>query len=43
MWKIDPKDKHILKNKHDHTHIHMYNTLVAVELLHGTQGKRGRN
>jgi hypothetical protein len=22
-WKIDPKDKHIHKNKHDHIQIHM--------------------
>jgi hypothetical protein len=23
MWKIDPKDKHIHKNKYDHTQTHM--------------------
>jgi hypothetical protein len=23
MWKIDPKDKHIQKNKHDHIQTHM--------------------
>jgi hypothetical protein len=23
MWKIDPKDKHIHKNKHDHIQTHM--------------------
>jgi hypothetical protein len=23
MWKIDPKDKHIHKNKPDHTQTHM--------------------
>jgi hypothetical protein len=24
-WKIDPKDKHIHKNKYDHIQTHMYN------------------
>jgi hypothetical protein len=23
MWKIDPKDKHIHKNKYDHMQVHM--------------------
>jgi hypothetical protein len=31
-WRTDPKDKHIHKNKHDHTQTHMYNTYTIVEL-----------
>jgi hypothetical protein len=27
MWKADPKYKHIYKNKHDHIHIYIDNTL----------------
>jgi hypothetical protein len=37
MWKIDPKDKHIHKNKHDHTQTQKYNMTVIAELLYGTQ------
>jgi hypothetical protein len=40
MFKIDPKDKHICKNKHDHIQTHMYNIFVIVELLYGTWGKK---
>jgi hypothetical protein len=41
MWKRDPNDEHIHKNKHDHieTHINMF---VTAELLYGTQGMRER-
>jgi hypothetical protein len=39
MWKIDPKDKRIHKNKHDHIRTHMF---VVVELLYETQGKKER-
>jgi hypothetical protein len=39
-WTIDPKDKHIHKNKHYNIQTHMYNMFVIVELLHGTQAKR---
>jgi hypothetical protein len=42
MWKTDPKDKHIHKNKHDHIQIHMQNMVVTVELLYGTWGERER-
>jgi hypothetical protein len=42
MWKIDPKDKHIHKNKYDHTQIHAYNIFVIVELHYGTLGRRER-
>jgi hypothetical protein len=42
MWKIDPKDKHIHKNKHALIQIHMQNTSVIVEQLYGTQEKRER-
>jgi hypothetical protein len=38
--KIDPKDKCIHKNKHDHIHIYIQNMFVTVELFYGTQGKR---
>jgi hypothetical protein len=40
MWKMDPKDKHIHKNKHDHVKIQMQNMFVTVELLCGTRGRR---
>jgi hypothetical protein len=36
MWKIDPKDKCIHENNHDHMHIYMQNMFVIVELLYGT-------
>jgi hypothetical protein len=42
IWKIDPKDKHIHKNKHDHTQTEMLNMFVIMELLYGTWGKRER-
>jgi hypothetical protein len=37
MWKIDPKDKHIHKNKH-HIQIDMKNMFVIVELLMELRG-----
>jgi hypothetical protein len=40
MWKIDSKDKHIHKNKHDHIQTYMKNMFVIVELLYGTWGRR---
>jgi hypothetical protein len=40
MWKVDPKDKHIYNNKHDHIQIHMQNVFAIVELLYGTWGKK---
>jgi hypothetical protein len=36
-WKIDPKDKHVHRNKHDDIYIYMKNMFVIVELLCGTQ------
>jgi hypothetical protein len=42
MWKIDPKDKHIHKTKHDHIQTSMYNMFVIAEQLHGTRGRRER-
>jgi hypothetical protein len=39
MWKIDPKDKHILKNKHDHIQTYIQNMFVIAELLYGGKGK----
>jgi hypothetical protein len=42
MWKTEPKDKHIHKNKHDHTQTHAKNMFVTVELLYGTCGRRER-
>jgi hypothetical protein len=45
MWKIDPKDKHILKNKHDQIQTLMYNMFAtwnySMEL--GERGKRKEN
>jgi hypothetical protein len=41
MWKIDPKDKYIHKNKHDHIQIYMKNMFTIVELPYGTWGRRG--
>jgi hypothetical protein len=38
-WKIDPKDKHVHKNKEYKLR---WNMFVIVELLYGTQGKRER-
>jgi hypothetical protein len=35
MWKIDPNDKFIHKNKHDHIQTHMQNMFAIVELLYG--------
>jgi hypothetical protein len=35
-------DKHIYKNKHGHTQTQMYNMLLVVEVLYGTQGKKER-
>jgi hypothetical protein len=40
MWKTDPKDKHIRKNKHDNIQTQKWNMCVIVALLHGTQGRR---
>jgi hypothetical protein len=31
MLKIDPSNKHIHKNKHEHIHIYMQNTFIIVE------------
>jgi hypothetical protein len=42
IWKIDQKDKHTHKTKHDHILTHIYNLVVIVELLYGTQGRRER-
>jgi hypothetical protein len=39
MWKIDPKDKHIPKNKHDHIQTQMLSMFLTAETLYGTQGK----
>jgi hypothetical protein len=36
------KDKHIHKNRHDHTQTQMWNMFVTVELLYGTWGRRDR-
>jgi hypothetical protein len=37
----DSRNKHIHKNKHDHTQSHMKNMFVTVELLYGTR-ERGK-
>jgi hypothetical protein len=42
MWKIDPKNKYIQRNKYDHMHLYIYNMFVIVELLYGTWEKRKR-
>jgi hypothetical protein len=42
MWKIDPKDRNVHKNKHDQTQTHMQNKFVIGELLYGTWGRRER-
>jgi hypothetical protein len=42
IWKMDPKDKHIHKDRHDHTQTQMWNMCVTVELLYGTWGRRDR-
>jgi hypothetical protein len=39
MWKIDQKDKHIHKTKHDHIHIYIENMFEIVELFYGTRGR----
>jgi hypothetical protein len=38
---IDPKDKCVHKNKHEHIHIYIQNMFVTVELLwdSGEEGK----
>jgi hypothetical protein len=41
-WKIDPKDKRIHKDRHDHTQTQMWNMFVTVELLYGTRGRKER-
>jgi hypothetical protein len=53
MWKIDPKDNYIHKDKHDHlhtytdrqtdrhTHTHIYHIFATVGLFEGT-GDMGR-
>jgi hypothetical protein len=42
MWKIDPKDRNVHKNKHDQTQTHMQNKFVIVKLLYETWGRRER-
>jgi hypothetical protein len=42
MWKIDPKDKCLHKNKHGHIHVHIENMFITVEVLYGTRGRRER-
>jgi hypothetical protein len=42
MWKIDTKDKHLHRNKHDNMQTHRQNMFVIVELLYGTLGRRER-
>jgi hypothetical protein len=44
-WKVDPKDKHIHKNKHDHTQTHIYNMFVTVNysMELGERGKGKKN
>jgi hypothetical protein len=42
MIKIDLKDKHIYKTKHDHIQTYMKNTFVIVELPYGTRGEEGK-
>jgi hypothetical protein len=42
VWKIDPKDKHINKNKHVHIQTQILNMIIIVELLYGTQRNRER-
>jgi hypothetical protein len=42
MQKIDPKDKHTHKSKHDPIHIYIENLFVILGLLYGTQGRRER-
>jgi hypothetical protein len=37
IWKTDPKDKHIHKNKHDHT-----NSYVEHDCDNGTWGRKER-
>jgi hypothetical protein len=39
---VDPKVKHIDKNKHVHVQTHVQNIFVIVKLLCGTQGRRER-
>jgi hypothetical protein len=39
---IEPKEKHIHKNKHDNIHIYISNMFVIVELPYGTWGRRER-
>jgi hypothetical protein len=40
MWKAYPKDKHIHKNKQDHTQTQKM--FIKVELLCGPRGRRER-
>jgi hypothetical protein len=42
MWKMDPKDKHIHKNKQYHMQTLIQSVFVIVELLYGTEGRRER-
>jgi hypothetical protein len=42
MRKIDPKNKHIHKTKHDHIPTQMWNMFEIVELLYGTRGRKER-
>jgi hypothetical protein len=39
-WKIDTKNNHLHKNKHDHVQTQIQTMFVIVELLYGTQGKK---
>jgi hypothetical protein len=42
MWKIEPKDKHIHKTKHDYIQTYMKNMFIIVGLLYGTWGRKER-
>jgi hypothetical protein len=40
MWKIDPKDKYVHKNKHDHIQAYISNMFVEVKHLFENWGRR---
>jgi hypothetical protein len=43
VWKIEPKDKHIQKNKQDNIHIYIQNMFVIVKPCYGTwEGRKGK-
>jgi hypothetical protein len=42
MWKIDPKDEHIHKNKHDHIQNYVQSMFVIVGIPYGTWGRKER-